>query len=100
MKTYNIAIIGMGMISKSHAAAIGNLPNARCVAVVDCVEEKATRAGQMLHCPSFTDAKEMLEAVPEVEICILALPTYLHPEFVELLRACRKGRPVRKNRSR
>lgn len=84
MKTYNIAIIGAGMISKSHIAAINNLPNARCAAIVDINEEKASKAGAMLQCPYFTDAEEMLKTIQEVDICIIALPTFLHEKYVEI----------------
>ena len=35
MKIYQIAVIGCGMISKSHFAAIAQLPNARLAAVVE-----------------------------------------------------------------
>lgn len=84
MKIYNIAIIGMGMISKSHVSAIDQLPNARCVAVVDIINEKASKAGQRLNCPYFKDASKMLAEVPDVDVCIIALPTYLHAQYVEL----------------
>lgn len=92
MKIHNIAIIGMGMISKSHVNAINNLPNARCVAVVDNNEEKALKAGKIINCPYFTDAGDMLEKVPEVEICIIALPTFLHAQYIEL--CARAGKAV------
>jgi UDP-N-acetylglucosamine 3-dehydrogenase len=81
MKIHNIAIIGMGMISKSHATAIRNLPNARCAAVADTVFDKAAAAGRELHCPFFTDAREMLQKVPEIDIVIIALPTFLHASY-------------------
>lgn len=92
MKTYNIALIGMGMISKSHMDAIKNLPYARCAAVVDINEEKAKKGAQVFNCPYFTDAADMLKEVPEVEICIIALPTYLHAQHVEL--CARAGKAV------
>ena len=84
MKTYSVAIIGAGMISKSHIAAINNLPNAKCVAITDIIREKAQIAAQGVGCPFFTDAKEMLDQVPEIDICILSLPTYIHANFVSL----------------
>ncbi len=92
MKIFNIAIIGMGMISKSHINAINNLPNARCVAVVDIIEEKALNAGKSLNCPYFTDLEDMLKNVPQVEICIIASPTFLHAQYSEL--CLRAGKAV------
>ncbi len=84
MKTYAVAIVGAGMISKSHIAAINNLPNAKCVAITDIIHEKAQAAAQKVNCPCFTDAKEMLEKVPEIDVCILSLPTYIHSDYVSL----------------
>ncbi len=64
MKVYKIAIIGCGMISKSHIAAIGKLPNAAVAAVADIVPDKARHAAEKTGCPYFESAKEMLDAVP------------------------------------
>jgi len=84
MKVYNIAVIGCGMISKSHFAAIDMLPNARLAAVVDNAAERVAAVGKELGCPAYTDAKEMLEKEKDVDVCILCLPTFLHSKFIEL----------------
>lgn len=52
------------MISKSHIAAIGKLPNAAVAAVADIVPDKARHAAEKTGCPYFESAKEMLDAVP------------------------------------
>ncbi len=82
MKNHRIAVIGCGMISSSHFAAIETLPNATLVAVADIVPEKAQRAGQEQHCPSFTSLQELLDHGPDIDVCLLATPTYTHAELV------------------
>lgn len=84
MKVYNIAVIGCGMISKSHFAAIAMLPNAKVVAVVDKNAERVAAVGQAQGCPAYTDAKEMLEKEKDVDVCLLCLPTFIHAHFIEL----------------
>lgn len=91
MKQYSIAIIGCGMIYKSHVRAIAQLPNARCAAVVDIIEAKAKAAGEEQNCPWFTDTREMLEKVPEIDICILALPTNIHGDYIALCAEYKKA---------
>lgn len=84
MKTYQIAVIGCGMISKSHFDAIRQLPNAQLVAVVDSVAERVESVGKAQGCAWYTDAKEMLEKEKSVDVCILCLPTFLHSKFIDL----------------
>ena len=84
MKVYNIAVIGCGMISKSHFAAIEMLPNAKVAAVVDKNAERVEAVGKAQGCPAYTDAKEMLEKEKDVDVCLLCLPTFLHSQFIEL----------------
>lgn len=84
MKTHLLGLIGCGMISKSHIAAIAMLENAKLAAVCDVIPEKARAASQAAGCPAFPDARAMLEAVPELDVCLIATPTYNHAELVEL----------------
>ena len=84
MKIHRIAIIGCGMISKSHIPAISSLKNARLTAVCDVIEEKARAAGEKAGVPFYVDAQTMLEAMPEIDVCLIATPTYTHPALVTL----------------
>ena len=84
MKTFKIAVIGCGMISKSHFDAIASLPNAELAALVDAQPQRAEETGKARGCAWYTDAKEMLEKEPSVDVCILCLPTFLHARFIEL----------------
>jgi predicted dehydrogenase len=91
MKKYNIALIGTGMIAKSHFDAIDALENAKCVAVADINRAAAEKAAKRMNCEFFTDARAMLERVPEIDVCILLLPTFVHAEYVELCAEFRKA---------
>jgi predicted dehydrogenase len=73
------------MISKSHIAAINNLPNAKCVAITDIIHEKKPRLLlQKVNCPCFTDAKEMLEKVPKSMSAFFRYRRIFIPDYVSL----------------
>ena len=84
MKTWRIAIIGCGMISKSHIPAIASLPNAEVAAVCDVIPEKAEAAGKAANCPCFMGAGDMLDRMPDIDVCLIATPTYTHLALIEL----------------
>ena len=81
MKTYRIAIIGAGAVGGLHAAAIKALDHAELIAIVDVLEEKASAFGALHGCKPYTDLETMIgEEKPD--IAILAIPTFLHCEYV------------------
>ena len=84
MKTFQIAVIGCGMISKSHFRAIDQLPNAEVAAVAEILPDRARETGERLGCPWYTDAEELLRHEPQVDVCLLCLPTYLHSKYTAL----------------
>lgn len=79
---HNIGIIGAGLISKSHAESIRQLDNAVLTAVADIREETGKRFAEEYDCAYYHDAEEMLKHA-DIQVVIIALPTYLHGEFVE-----------------
>lgn len=83
---YKLAIIGAGMISYSHAAAIKAVPNAVLTAVSDINEEAAKKLATENDCRYYTDTKKMLEDT-EIDAAIICLPTFLHEEYVALCAA-------------
>lgn len=91
LKTYQIAVIGCGMISKSHFAAIEMLPNAALAAVVDIIPARAEQAGRAHGCAWYTDAAQMLEAEKGIDVCLLCLPTFLHAQYIELCASYKKA---------
>lgn len=84
MKKYNIALIGCGMISKSHFDAIAALENAELKAIAEVLPQRAETVGREHRCAWYTDARTMLENEPDIDVCLICLPTYLHAEHIAL----------------
>ena len=76
---FRFGIIGCGVISPIHAAAINSLPDAKLVAVVDVTPEKAEKLAQQYQAKAYTDINEMLtnEQLDIVDICT---PSGMHGE--------------------
>lgn len=91
MKIHNIAVIGTGMISKSHFKAIRALPNARCAAVTDADESLARAAAEQESCEWYPNAESLLEAQPEIDVCLILTPTFTHADIVELCAKYKKA---------
>jgi predicted dehydrogenase len=73
-------VIGMGVISSIHIAAILNNPKITLVGVCDIVEEKREKAPEGV--PFFTDYKEMIEQV-KPDVAHICLPHDLHVPVAE-----------------
>jgi len=82
MKNYKVAIIGAGAVAGLHAAAIKAVDCAGLVAIVDVLPEKAEAFGALHGCKPYSDLEEMLDA-EKPDVAILAIPTFLHCEYVE-----------------
>ena len=82
MKTYKIAIVGAGAVANLHAGAIKALDCAELAAVVDVVHENAEAFGARHCCLPYSDLEIMLD-VEKPDAVILAVPTFLHCEYVE-----------------
>jgi len=80
----NIAIVGAGMISYSHANAVSNLPNAKLVAVCDINEDSAKKLAKENSCKYYTELKKMLDEQKDIEVVIITVPTFLHEEVVSV----------------
>lgn len=73
----NFAIIGCGFISKKHAEAIKNIPNAKLIAVSDMVEERMEPYVEEYGAEPYTDFKEML-GNDVLDIVCICTPSGLH----------------------
>lgn len=87
-RTFKVALIGCGVISKNHLAALSKIDCAEVVALCDIKKEKAeARATEFgIDCKIYTDYIKMLdESTPDaVHVCT---PHYLHaPMTLEALR--------------
>lgn len=97
----NIAVIGLGFMGAVHLKALGNIPRARVVAVVDENPERLSgdlsgiqgnlgRPGERMDFSAYKKYTSVAEALSdrEIEAVDICLPTHLHaPVALEALRA-------------
>lgn len=76
-----VGMIGAGIISASHLAAVANHPDTRLTAVADLVEEKARQAAEPYGARAYTDYEAMLAREP-LDLAIINLPHGLHEACV------------------
>ncbi len=78
-KTFRIALVGCGRISKNHFEAIDKVEGLELVAVSDVDPERARQAGAERRVPFFTDYQRML-AETKADVVTIATPSGLHAE--------------------
>ena len=78
-KTCGFAILGTGMISKFHARAIRDIPEARLVAVCSREMSRADDFARSFGCEAFDTLGAML-AHPDVDVLVIATPSGSHME--------------------
>src|SRR6266700_3557437 len=89
-RTYGYGIIGCGVIAPFHARAVGELPNARLVAVADVVAERAERCAAEFGAEAHDDVEALLaRRVDDVSVCV---PSGLHADIG--VRAAAAGKHV------
>ena len=79
MKTYGFGIVGCGMISAFHAAAIDDLPQARLVAAAEPVEERRKAFGEKHQCDTTADYNELVQR-DDIDIVCVCTPSGAHLE--------------------
>ena len=72
-------IVGSGMISEFHANAIGAIPGAELVAVMDTVEKNARTRGEQFDVKWYTDLDQFI-AHPGLDVVAIATPSGAHLE--------------------
>jgi predicted dehydrogenase len=82
-----VGVIGAGILGSRHARVFSQLPGARCVAVADPDETRATTVATRHGARSFTDYREMIGALGpagtgELHAVAVATPDFLHREPV------------------
>jgi UDP-N-acetyl-2-amino-2-deoxyglucuronate dehydrogenase len=78
-KTFRVALVGCGRISKNHFEAIDKIDGLELVAVSDSDAERAKQAGTQWKVPNFTSYERML-AESKPDIVTIATPSGLHAE--------------------
>lgn len=82
-RTFDLALVGCGRISKNHFDAVARTDGLRLSAVCDVVEERARAAGEAHGVPWFTSLDEMLRDAA-CDIVSLCTPSGLHaPQGVQ-----------------
>ncbi|MBI3970467.1 MAG: Gfo/Idh/MocA family oxidoreductase [Chloroflexi bacterium] len=82
-----IGILGTGVVSRAHIASLRHLPQAKLVAFVDPVVERAEAVAAELGGRAFANAGDALDLVDAVWICT---PPHLHAELA--IAAARAGK--------
>jgi UDP-N-acetyl-2-amino-2-deoxyglucuronate dehydrogenase len=91
MKTWNIGIIGAGMIADFHAKAIQHIPNAKLIGFCGTNLAKSKALAEKYACRSFESQQELLQC-DDIEIVTIATPSGAHME--PTLEAARQGKHV------
>lgn len=76
----NVAMVGMGGISRTHVNAWQQVEEAKVVAVCDIRDEMIARATDATGARGYHDFADML-AQERIDILDICLPTYLHAQF-------------------
>jgi len=79
MSDHGFAIVGCGVISRTHAKAIAALPNAHLVTAVDVVPDKAQALTAQFGGEPETDLRRALSR-PDVDVVSVCVPSGLHAE--------------------
>lgn len=80
-KTVNWAVIGCGIISKSHCDAITSVNNSKLVAVCGIIEEKARKkANEYSVSKVYQDYRQLLKD-PEIDVVSICTPSGLHGQM-------------------
>jgi len=95
-KKLNVGVVGMGGIGNLHATCHTNDELANLVAVCDLVKEKADAAAEKFGVKAFYSLKEMLAALPEIDVVDITTSGYdngsLH--FLPAMEAIDAGKNV------
>ncbi len=90
-RTFDVALVGCGRISKNHFDAIAQTDGLRLVGVADVEEARARAAGEERGVPWFTSLEELLR-VQACDIVALCTPSGVHAP--QGILAARAGRHV------
>ncbi len=90
-KTFRVALVGCGRISKNHFEAIDQVEGLDLAAVCDADPERAAQAGAQWNVPHYTSYEKMLKE-SKADVITIATPSGLHPD--QGVEAARAGKHV------
>ena len=87
-----VCIVGCGFMGSKHAKSWALVPEAKIVAVVDILEERAQRLADLYGLErTYTDFRQAID-LPEVQVVSVCIPTYLHADAA--IYAAERGKQV------
>lgn len=91
MKTWNVGVIGAGMVADFHAKSLEHLPNTKLIGFCDGGSGRAKQLAEKYQCRVFEDYSAMLRS-NEIDMVTIASPSGLHKE--PAVEAARNGKHV------
>ena len=88
----NVGIIGAGRMGKAHAGNLAKLQSVKLTAVYDIVPAQAAAMKENYPTMKIVDSAAALANDPEVELIVIASPTYCHKEGI--MAAMATGKPI------
>ena len=87
-----VCIVGCGFMGSKHAESWTLVPEAKIVAVVDILEDRAQRLADLYGLERYyTDFRQAID-LPEVQVVSVCIPTYLHADAA--IYAAERGKQV------
>jgi UDP-N-acetylglucosamine 3-dehydrogenase len=77
LRQVGIGVIGLGVMGSLFAKLAAQLPDAKLIGVADVAAERASKQGELLGVPAYTDYADLLHQ-DEVEAVVIATPDALH----------------------
>ncbi|MBF0504261.1 MAG: Gfo/Idh/MocA family oxidoreductase [Candidatus Omnitrophica bacterium] len=92
-----VAIIGCGRIAGHHCRSIRDTEGVKLLAVCDLIQEKAAAYGKEFNVPYFTNYRQMLRDLPQINTVAVITPSGMHHEHaMEMLSLYKKNIIVEK----
>lgn len=89
---FHVVVIGAGTMGSVHSHAYAQMDNVKLSGIVDIRKEKGEALAAVCGTQAFGSLEEAQQAVGQVDLIDVCLPTYLHKEYV--LKAANLGKHV------
>ena len=89
---FGVCIVGCGFMGRTHAESWAQVPEARIVAVVDILEDRALKLANQYGLEGYYTDYRLAIDLPEVDVVSVCIPTYLHADAT--VYAAERGKQV------